>query len=284
MISIFINISCFNFWNRCKFLINMNGITFFIFFSSYKLITFNSWWIMCSRFVSKYLITFSIKISCFYSWTRCLFKSINMNYITIFIIYSFNKFITRNIFFIFITIFILSNRISIFIYEFSNYRWTRCGFLLVDMFCITFFISFCFYKFISFDIFFVFCPSFLIRNSITIFINVFCNYFWSWFYFLVDMFCITFFIFFSFYKFISFDIFFVFCSSFLIRNSITIFINVFCYYFSIWCKYPCSYYVFICSIDFCSFFIPSFKCPCSFVCFVFYCFEVFWWWNFFTIC
>ena len=83
------------------------------------------------------------------------------------------------------------------------------------MFCITFFIFFGSYKFISFDIFLRLCSIFLISNSLTIFINVFCNYIWSWFYFLVDMFCITFFIFFSFYKFISFDIFLRLCSIFL---------------------------------------------------------------------
>ena len=177
---------------------------------------------MCSRFVSKYLITFSIKISCFYSWTRCLFKSINMNNISILICVSLYKLISRNIFFILLSIFILSKRISIFINKLCNYRWTRSSFLLVDMFCITFFI------------------------------------------------------FFSSYKFIAFDIFFVFCSILLIRNSITIFINVFCYYFSIWCEFPCSCYVFVFSIDFCSFFIPFFKCPCSFVHFVFYWSEFFW--------
>ena len=238
MISIYINISSFNFWNRCKFLINMSYITFFIFFGSYKLITFYSWWIVCSSFISKYLITFSIKISCFYSWTRCLFKSINMNYITIFIICSFNKFITRNIFFILLAIFILSKRISIFIYEFSNYRWTRSSFLLVDMFCIAFFIFFGFYKFISFDIFIRLCTIFLRSNSLTIFIDIFSNYSWCRSsLLLVDMFFITLIISFCFYKFISFDVFFVFWSIFLRRNSITIFVYVFCNYVSRWCDF-----------------------------------------------
>ena len=98
------------------------------------------------------------------------------------------------------------------------------------MFCISFIISFCFYKFISRNIFFVFCSIFLRRNSLTILINIFCNYIWSWFYFLVDMFCITFFIGFGFYKFIAINVFISLFTIYLRSNSLTIFIHVFCYY------------------------------------------------------
>ena len=101
-----------------------------------------------------------------------------MNHITVFVSFSFNKFISWKIFFILFSIFILSKRISIFIYKFSNYRWTRSCLLLVDMFCITFFIFFGSYKFISFDIFLRLCSIFLISNSLTIFIYVFCYYIW----------------------------------------------------------------------------------------------------------
>ena len=102
-----------------------------------------------------------------------------MNYITVFVIFSFNKLISRNIFFILFSIFILSKRISFFIYKFSNYRWTRSGFFLIDMFCITFIISFSSYKFISVDIFIRFCTIFLRSYSLTIFIDIFCNYIWN---------------------------------------------------------------------------------------------------------
>ena len=192
-----------------------------------------------------------------------------MNYITIFVIFSFNKLISRNIFFILFSIFILSKRISFFIYKFSNYRWTRSGFFLVDMFCITLIISCGFYKFITVDLFIRLFTIFLRRYSLTIFIDVFCNYIWGRSSLLfVDMFCITFIISFSSYKFIAVNIFFVFCSIFFWSYSLTIFIDIFCNY--IWNKFPCSceFYIFI----FYSFvfFIVTYKFPCSI--FYFNCF------------
>ena len=197
-----------------------------------------------------------------------------MNYITIFVCFSFYKFISRNIFFILFSIFILSNRISFFIYKFSNYRWTRSGFFLVDMFCITLIISFGSYKYISINIFFLFCSIFFWRNSLAIFVYVFCNYISRWCDFLlVDMFCITLFISFGSYKFIAIYIFFGFCSIFFWSNSITIFVNVFCNYIcwsGFWSKLPSSYkfYIFI----FYSFvvFIVTYKFPSSI--FYFNCF------------
>ena len=154
--------------------------------------------------------------------------------ISLIIFFSFYKFISFNVFIRLCTILLRSNSLTIFIDIFSNYSWCRSSLLFVDMFCISLIIFFSFYKFISFDIFFVFCSIFLIRNSITIFINVFCNYFWSWFYFLVDMFCISFFISFCFYKFISFNVFIRLFTIFLRSNSLTIFIDIFCNYS--WCR------------------------------------------------
>ena len=145
--------------------------------------------------------------------SRSSFLLVDMFCITLFISFCFYKFIAFDIFFRLCSIFLRSNSLTILINEFCNYICRRSSFL-VDVFCISLFIGFCFYKFIAFDIFFRLCSIFFWSYSLTIFINVFCDYFWSWFYFLVDMFCITFFIFFSSYKFISFDIFFVFCSIF----------------------------------------------------------------------
>ena len=152
------------------------------------------------------------------------------------------------------------------------------------MFCITFFIFFSFYKFISFDIFFVFCSIFLIRNSLTIFVYIFSNYICRWCDFLVDMFCISFFISFCFYKFISRNIFFVFCSIFLISNSLTIFVyifsnNIFWFWSFVFFKYPCSYEVFICFIYCCICFIVVFEYPFS----TFYSYFCFCWlsWSYF---
>ena len=149
------------------------------------------------------------------------------------------------------------------------------------MFCITLIISFCFYKFISFDIFIRLCTIFLRSNSLTIFIDVLCNYSWCRSsLLLVDMFCITLIISFCFYKFISFDIFFVFCSIFLWSNSFSIFINVFCYYFSIWCKYPCSFYVFVFVCNFYFIIVIRFECPSSLVCFISKCSVIAcWYWG-----
>ena len=100
------------------------------------------------------------------------------------------------------------------------------------MFCITFFIFFGFYKFISRNIFFVFCSIFLWSNSLTFFIHVFCYYICSRSssFLLVDVFYIALIISCGFYKVVSFDIFFVFCSIFHWSNSLTFFIHVFCYY------------------------------------------------------
>ena len=249
----------------------MNGITLFIFFCFYKLISFYIWWIVCTSFISKYLLTFCIYISCFYSWTRCLFKLINMNYITIFVIFSFNKFISWNIFFVLFSIFILSKRISFFINKFSNYRWTRSSFLLVDMFCIALIISFGSYKFISINSFIRFCTIFLRSYSLTIFINEFCNYSWCRSSFLlIDMFCITFIISFGAYKFISINFFIRLFTIFLRSYSLTIFINEFSNY--IWNKFPCSceFYIFI----FYSFliFVIFYKFPSTIFYFYFFCF------------
>ena len=130
------------------------------------------------------MISIFINISSLYWWGWILFKFINMNSISILVCVSLYILVSRNIFFILLSFFFKINRISLFIYIFSNYlcSW-RSSFLLVDVFCITLIIFFGFYKFISFDIFFVFCSIFFMSNSLTIFINVFCNYIWSFVFF-----------------------------------------------------------------------------------------------------
>ena len=152
--------------------------------------------------------------------------------ITFFVSFGSYKFISFNIFLRLFTIFLRRNSISFFIDKFCYYFWSRSSFLLVNMFCITFFVSFGSYKFISFNIFLRLFTIFLRRNSISFFIDKFCYYFWSRSSFLlVNMFCITFFVSFGSYKFISFNIFLRLFTIFLRRNSISFFIDKFCYYF-----------------------------------------------------
>ena len=172
----------------------MNGIAVFICFSSYKLITvYILLRIVTFCRLSNFISFFINKLSDFLdsrSWCF-IFLLVDMNSIAVFIFFSSYKFISFNIFLRLFTIFLRRNSISFFIDVFCYYIFSRCSsFLLVDVFCITFFISFGSYKFISFNIFFVFCSIFLIRNSITIFINVFCNYICSRSSWLVDVFCI----------------------------------------------------------------------------------------------
>ena len=111
-------------------------------------------------------------------------------------------------------------------------------------------------------------------------INISCFYSWTRSSFLlVDVFCIALIISFGSYKFISFDVFVRFCTIFLRSNSLTIFIDKFCYYFwsrSFWCEFPFSYEVFICFIYCCIFFVVAFECPCSFSCFYFCFFWLSW--------
>ena len=212
-------------------------ITLIIFFSFYKFISRNIFFVFCSIFLRRNSLTFFIDIFCYYFWCRSSLLFVDMFCITFIIFFSFYKFISRNIFFVFCSIFLRRNSLTFFIDIFCYYFWCRSSLLFVDMFCITFIIFFSFYKFISRNIFFVFCSIFLRRNSLTFFIDIFCNYICRWCDFLVDMFCISLIIFFGSYKFISRNIFFVFCSIFLSRNSLTIFINVFCYYICRWCYF-----------------------------------------------
>ena len=155
-----------------------------------------------------------------------------MNYITIFVFFSFYKFISWNIFFILFSIFILSKRISIFINKFSNYRWTRSSFLLVDMFCITLIISFGSYKFISINFFIRFCTIFLRSYSLTIFIDVFCNYIWNLIW--CEFPCSCEFYIFIFYSFVIFVIFYKFPSTIF-------YFYFFCFWLG-WCYFVAFYF------------------------------------------
>ena len=109
--------------------------------------------------------------------------------------------------------------------------------------------------------------SLISKYLFTFSVYISCFYSWTrWCDFLVDVFCISFFIGFCFYKFISINIFFVFCSIFLWSNRLTIFIHVFCYYFcwsSFWSKFPCSCKLNILVIDSFLIFVITYKSPSS---------------------
>ena len=160
-----------------------------------------------------------------------------MNSITVFIFFSFYKLITIYILLRIVTLCRLRNFISLFINKLSDFVDSRSwciSFLLVDMFCITLIISCGSYKFISFDVFFIFCSIFFWSNSITIFIDVFCNYFcWSRF-LSININYISLIISFCSYYFISFDIFAWIFSFLSLSNFISIFINILSY--NIWCN------------------------------------------------
>ena len=247
-ITIFIDIFCYYFcWSSSFLLVDVNSITVFISCSFYKLIAIYILLrivTLCrlGNFISIFVYIFSNYLCS----RRSSLLFVDMFCITLFIFFGFYKFISFDLFISLCTIFLRSNSLTIFINIFCNYICRWCDFL-VDMFCISLFIFFGSYKFISRNIFFVFCSIFLWSNSLTILIDVFCYYFCRWCDFLVDMFCISLFISFGSYKFISIYVFFVFCSSFLWSNSITIFINVFCNYISIWGEFPCScdFFVFV---------------------------------------
>ena len=216
-ISFFVNkISfCFRWWSFL--LVDMFCITLFVSFGSYKFISINVFIRLFTIYLSSYSITIFIDVFCYYIWCRsCSFLLVDVFCITFFISFGSYKFISFDIFIRLFTIFLSSYSITIFIDVFCYYIWCRsCSFLLVDVFCITFFISFGSYKFISIDVFIRLCTIFLRRNGLTIFINIFCNYISRWCdFFLVDMFCITLIICFSSYKLISFYSFLSLCSFF----------------------------------------------------------------------
>ena len=182
-LTIFIDVVCNYFCRSSSFLlVDVNSITVFISFSFYKLIAIYILLrivTLCRfrNFISIFIYIFSNYLCS----RRSSFLLVDVNSITVFISFSFYKLIAIYILLRIVTLCRFRNFISIFIYIFSNYLCSRrSSFLLVDVNSITVFISFSFYKFISINIFFVFCSIFLWSNSLTIFIDVFCYYFcWS---------------------------------------------------------------------------------------------------------
>ena len=156
-----------------------------------------------------------------------------MNSIAIFVCFSFYKLIAFYIFLRFFTIFVFCDRITFFIYKFSNYFWS-IFFLLVDMNSIAVFICFSFYKLIAFNIFLRFFTIFTFCDRITFFVYELSNYF-CWIRFLsINIDYISLLICFCSYYFISFDIFAWMFSFLSVSNFISIFINILSY--NIWCK------------------------------------------------
>ena len=136
-----------------------------------------------------------------------------MNSIAVFICFSFYKLIAFYIFIRVFTIFTFCDRITFFVYKFSNYFcWSR--FLSINIDYISLVISFCSYYFISFDIL-AWIFSFLsLGNFISIFINklslnIFdrCKNF-----LLVNMNCVTIIIIICTYIIVTFNIYLILCS------------------------------------------------------------------------
>ena len=212
----------------------MNSITVFICFSFYKLITFYILLRIVTLCRLRNFISFFInKLSDFVdSWS--FFLLVDMNSIAVFICFSSYKLITIYILLRIVTLCRLRNFISFFIYKLSDFLDSRSSFLLVDMNSITVFICFSSYKLITIYILLRIFTLCRYRNFVSVFINILSNFVdsrsWCFIFLLVDMFCITFFIFFGSYKFISLNVFIRSCTIFLRRNSLTIFINIFSNY------------------------------------------------------